>query len=379
MKNTTASSSLSFGLTGLLALTGCVGTSDSALPEKTALETLSVVVTTTILGSVVRDIVTCAVGDDAGLSVIMPMGVDPHDFQASSEQVALMVGADLTVVNGLGLEAGLVSTFETLSAEGNPIYEVAAEVNPLPFGRSDDDHAGEEKASDDHAGDDHAGEEKAGDDHAADEHAGEEKASDDHAADDHAGEEKAGDDHANEDEHGHGGFDPHFWFDMDRMATAAELVGVRLGAVGGEQYVTCGESVGAEIRAAEGNIIRILSSVPSAQRILVTDHDALAYFADRYDFEVVGVVIPGGSTLGETSSQDLATLVSVMRDRQVSAIFGNQATNADILAVLADEVGSRVSVTKVFVGSLGGPGSGAETYIDMMTTNATRISQALAD
>ena len=349
MKNTTVSSSLSFGLTGLLALTGCVGTSDSALPEKTALETLSVVVTTTILGSVVRDIVTCAVGDDAGLSVIMPMGVDPHDFQASSEQVALMVGADLTVVNGLGLEAGLVSTFETLSAEGNPIFEVAGEVNPLPFGRSDDDHAGEEKASDDHA------------------------------ADEHAGEEKAGDDHANEDEHGHGGFDPHFWFDMDRMATAAELVGVRLGAVGGEQYVTCGESVGAEIRAAEGNIIRILSSVPSAQRILVTDHDALAYFADRYDFEVVGVVIPGGSTLGETSSQDLATLVSVMRDRQVSAIFGNQATNADILAVLADEVGSRVSVTEVFVGSLGGPGSEAETYIDMMTTNATRISQALAD
>ena len=349
MKNTTASSSLSFGLTGLLALTGCVGTSDSALPEKTALETLSVVVTTTILGSVVRDIVTCAAGDDAGLSVIMPMGVDPHDFQASSEQVALMVGADLTVVNGLGLEAGLVSTFETLSAEGNPIFEVAGEVNPLPFGRSDDDHAGEEKASDDHA------------------------------ADEHAGEEKAGDDHANEDEHGHGGFDPHFWFDMDRMATAAELVGVRLGAVGGEQYVICGESVGAEIRVAEGNIIRILSAVPSERRILVTDHDALAYFANRYDFEVVGVVIPGGSTLGETSSQDLATLVSVMRDRQVSAIFGNQATNADILAVLADEVGSRVSVTEVFVGSLGGPGSEAETYIDMMTTNATRISQALAD
>jgi zinc/manganese transport system substrate-binding protein len=353
MKNTTVSSSLSFGLTGLLALTGCVGTSDSALPEKTALETLSVVVTTTILGSVVRDIVTCAVGDDAGLSVIMPMGVDPHDFQASSEQVALMVGADLTVVNGLGLEAGLVSTFETLSAEGNPIFEVAGEVNPLPFGRSDDDHAGEEKASDDHAADEHAGEEKAGDDHANEDE--------------------------DEDEHGHGGFDPHFWFDMDRMATAAELVGVRLGAVGGEQYVICGESVGAEIRVAEGNIIRILSAVPSERRILVTDHDALAYFANRYDFEVVGVVIPGGSTLGETSSQDLATLVSVMRDRQVSAIFGNQATNADILAVLADEVGSRVSVTEVFVGSLGGPGSEAETYIDMMTTNATRISQALAD
>jgi len=349
MKNLTAFSSLSFSLTGLLAVAGCVGPPDSSSPEKTAPEQLSVVATTTILGNVVRDIVTCGAGTDAGLSVVMPIGVDPHDFQASSDQVALMVGADLIVVNGLGLEAGLVSTFETLSAEGNPIFEVAAEVNPLPFGRSDDDHAGEEKAGDDHADGDHADE------------------------------GNADEGNVDEDEHGHGGLDPHFWFDMDRMATAAELIGVRLGAVGGEPYVACGERVAGEIRAAESNVTRILSAVPSERRILVTDHDALAYFADRYDFEVVGVVIPGGSTLGETSSQDLATLVSVMKDRQVSAIFGNQATNADILAVLADEVGSSVSVTEVFVGSLGGPGSEAETYIDMMTTNATRIAQALAD
>jgi zinc/manganese transport system substrate-binding protein len=350
MKNIAAFSSVSFGLTGLLALTGCVGNSDTALPERPEPEQLSVVTTTTILGSVVRDILTCVSGTDAGLSVVMPIGVDPHDFQASSEQVALMVGADLIVANGLGLEEGLVSTFETLSADGNPIFEVAAEVNPLPFGKSDDDH------------DDHAGEEETGDDHA------------DH--DDHAGEEETGDDH---DDHGHGGLDPHFWFDMDRMATAAELVGARLGAVGGDNYVACGERIGAEIRVAEDNVIRILSAVSPERRILVTDHDALAYFADRYNFEVVGVVIPGGSTLGEANSRHLATLVSVIKDLQVSAIFGNQAADADILAVLADEVGSGVVVKEVFVGSLGGPGSEAETYIDMMTTNATRISEALAD
>ena len=63
----------------------------------------SVVVTTTVLGSVVGEILTCAVGDDSSMTVLMPIGADPHDFQASSAQVALMAGADLVVVNGLGL------------------------------------------------------------------------------------------------------------------------------------------------------------------------------------------------------------------------------------------------------------------------------------
>jgi zinc/manganese transport system substrate-binding protein len=162
------------------------------------------------------------------------------------------------------------------------------------------------------------------------------------------------------------------------MATVAELIGNEL-ADSGDMFVECGKSVAEEIRQAEVAVVEVLSGIPEANRVLVTDHDALGYFADKYDFSVVGVVIPGGSTLAEPNSQELAALVRVIRDKNVRAIFANIATASTVVTVLADEVGQDVSVVNIFVGSLGGPGTGAETYIDMMTTNAALIAAALTD
>ena len=306
----------------------------------------SVVVTTTILGSVVGDIATCAVGDDSSVTVLMPLGADPHDFQASSAQVAQMAKADLIVANGLGLEEGMMDALENIEADGGPLMEIASLLDPLPLGNLDG-----------HVEDDH-------DDHAEDDHA-----EDDHELEDPAAEEEA---------HDHGDFDPHFWFDMERMAQAAELIGAELALTGGEAYETCGASVAADIRATELDVITTLEEIPERDRILVTDHDALGYFADRYDFRIVGVVIPGGSTLGETNSQELAALVATMTTENVAAIFGDTATNSELLDVLASELDSDVSVIQLYVGSLGGPDSGAETYQEMMLINAALIAQGLS-
>lgn len=314
----------------------------------------SVVVTTTVLGSVVGEILTCAVGDDSSMTVLMPLGADPHDFQASSAQVALMAGADLVVVNGLGLEEGVLDAVENVEADGVSVLEIAALIDPLPFGEDRGDEKADEESHDDHGHED---------EHSDDEHSEEDDHSDDESHDDH----------------GHGDFDPHFWFDMERMALAAELIGAKLSENGGEIFATCGKSVAAEIRATEVVVADALSSVLEANRVLVTDHDALGYLAERYDYEVVGVVIPGGSTLGDANSSDLATLVATIVSKKVKAIFGNTASSPALLETLADEVGGNVQVVALFVGSLGGPGSGAESYLEMMTTNATRIAFALAD
>jgi len=328
------SRALIFTLATAFALSGCATTvtpaetttpdpapSASAVP---AGPSLNIVVTTTVLGSVVKDIATCAVGDDFDVTVLMPIGVDPHDFQASSEQVARMVAADLVVTNGLGLEEGLLAAIDTVAADGGNVMEIGPLIDPLPFGSSD------------------------------------------------------GDDHAGEDDHGHaGGFDPHFWFDMDRMATAATLIGIQLDAAGGSGYSACGATVAAEIDQANSAIETILDSVPVTSRVLVTDHDALSYFAERYDYRIVGVVIPGGSTLGAPNSRELAALVSVIQQENVPAIFGDSAFAPDVLEVLAAEAGRGVGVVPLYIGSIGGPGSGAETYRDMMTTNAERIAEAL--
>ena len=304
----------------------------------------SVVVTTTVLGSVVGEILTCAVGDDSSMTVLMPLGADPHDFQASSAQVALMAGADLVVVNGLGLEEGVLDAVENVEADGVSVLEIASLVDPLPFGEEHSEDKADEESHDDHG----------------------------HEEEDHSDEES-------HDDHGHGEFDPHFWFDMERMAVAAELIGAALAGNGDETFASCGENVAAEIRTTEVLVADALSSVLEANRVLVTDHDALGYLAERYDYDVVGVVIPGGSTLGDANSSDLADLVATIQDEGVRAIFGNTAGSPALLETLADEVGGSVQVVELFVGSLGGPGSGAESYAEMMTTNATRIASALAD
>ena len=167
------------------------------------------------------------------------------------------------------------------------------------------------------------------------------------------------------------------WFDMTRMATAAELIGAQLATTGGTAYAECGTEMADRIRAAEAEVRATLESVPADRRILVTDHDALGYLADAYGYEIAGTVIPSGTTLAEPSSADLAELVSVIVAEDVPAIFANSAEPSTLADAVAAETGRDVQVVSLYVGSLGEPGSGAEDYLSMMATDANLIATAL--
>jgi ABC-type Zn uptake system ZnuABC Zn-binding protein ZnuA len=305
-----------------LVLAAC-GTSD----EQTAQDSseVSVVATTTILGDVVGRVAECA---GASSTTVMPAGVDPHDFTPSSQQVAEVVGADLVVANGLGLEEGLVDVLDSAAADGATVMEVAPLVDPLPF-----------------TGGGHADEA-------------------DSAEDDHSDESS---------------LDPHFWHDVSRMARSASVVGDELAALTGDDaFATCGGDVATELTQTDAQVRDILAAVPAGQRVMVTDHDAFGYFAQAYDFEVAGVVVPGGTTLAEPSSQELSKLVRVIQDEGVEAIFSNSAAPTTLTDAVAEEVGTDIEVVELYVGSLGPSGSGADTYTGMVLTNAERVASALS-
>jgi len=304
--------------------------SDSADDAADATGT-TVVATTTVLGDVVARVAECGGGT---ATTIMPIGTDPHDFSPSSDEVARMVNADLVVANGLDLEEGLADALTSATTDGAAVLEVAPMVDPLPFGIA-------------------GGHDEDGD-----------------AAPD-------GDPAADGDEHG--SLDPHFWHDAARMAVAAEVIGAELADVTGDNaYTECGTQVAEQLLQTDEQVREILSAVPVEQRVMVTDHDAFGYFAEAYDLEIAGVVIPGGATLAEPSSRELADLVAVITDEDVPAIFANTEAPSTLTDAVAAEVGSEIAVVELYVGSLGGPGSGAETYDSMMTTNAQRIADALA-
>ncbi len=330
---------------GLLVLSGCsTAAEESAVSRETSVadrgETTlegvtTLFATTTVLGSVLEELVTCVGDQSVAVDVLMPIGSDPHDFAPSSEQLADMADAGVVVSNGLGLEGGLTDALDQLEADGGVVYHVAEWIDPLPFA---------EMATDEH---------------------------------DHGHDDEHSEDEAEGDEHGHGEFDPHFWLDMSRMAEVAEQLGIGLEPVLGADSSVCGESVAADILAAEAEVTAILDAIPDERRLLVTDHEAFSYFAARYNFDIAGVVIPGGSTLAEPSSQELATLVATIEELSVPALMGNIHEQSDLLTAVAAESGD-LTVVSLYVGSIGGPDSGAEDYPSMMLTNAQLVADALS-
>jgi zinc/manganese transport system substrate-binding protein len=163
------------------------------------------------------------------------------------------------------------------------------------------------------------------------------------------------------------------------MADAAREIGSALEAIhpdGG--WPERADGFAAELAGADTEIREILSAIPEDRRSLVTNHRSFGYFADRYGFEVVGVVIPGGSTLADPSSAELARLVGTLREHNISAIFGETTEPVTLAEAISEELGGSVEVVRLYTGSLGEPGSGADTLIGMLLTNAELIAGALA-
>ena len=175
------------------------------------------------------------------------------------------------------------------------------------------------------------------------------------------------------------GDDPHFFTDPARMVQAAEgIVDAVAEHVDVDEAALRERAAGYldELRALDAQVEETLAPVPDPQRILVTNHEVFGYFAERYGFEVVGTVIPSTTTGGSAAAGDLAALIEVIRTEGVPAVFADTSSPADLARALAADAGD-IEVVELFSESLGDDGSGGETYLDMMRTNATRITEAL--
>jgi len=174
--------------------------------------------------------------------------------------------------------------------------------------------------------------------------------------------------------------DPHFFTDPLRIADAAAAISDFLGetvtGIDDAALTANTEAYLAELRALDVEISEEMAALPQDRRILVTNHEVYGYFADRYGFEIVGTVIPSGTTVDTASAQALAALAQVVEDQQVPAIFADTSSSDELAQTLADEVGS-VEVVELFSESLGPSDSAGATYVQMIRTNATRIIDAL--
>ena len=362
----------------------------------------SVVATTGIWADVVSNV---GCDDSVSVTTLIPQGGDPHTYEPSLRDRETMDAADLVVANGLGLEERLTDTLEAVAADGVHVFEVAEHIDTIEFEFSGghDDHEGhdhdeedghdnhdeedghddhdEEDGHDDHdeedGHDDHDEEDGHDDDHEGHDHDEEDGHDDDHEGHDHD-EEDGHDDHDDHAGHDHSGGDPHVWFDLRRVAgVLGELADELIHAGADADTVNgCLDAYREALAEADAEVAEILDAVPADRRIMITNHDAFGYFADRYDFEVVGTVIPSLSTAAETNPALLEELAEIIEHEGVPAVF-SETTHSDVdIQALATAAGD-IAVVQLLTGSLAPAGEDGDTLIGMLRFNAQAIADAL--
>ncbi|MGA0389170.1 MAG: metal ABC transporter substrate-binding protein [Ilumatobacteraceae bacterium] len=308
--------------------------SDSAASDLTALATTSIwadVTSNALCGAEVESII--------------PLGADPHSWEPSIRVPEDIAAANLLVRNGLFLEERLMATLDAVEESATPTLSLAS----LVASEEDDDH-------DDHADHD---DEADHDDH------------DDHA--DH-------DDEADHDDHGHphhSGPDPHLWMDPTLVARAATLIADAAVEAGWPESVKdCAADYSGQLAALDEEIASQVSVVDVGDRVLVTNHDALGRFAERYGFTVLGTVLPATSTLAEANPADLTALADEILAAGVTTIFYDFQSSSVDAESLAERLDG-VEVAALLTGSLVEDSEVGADYITMMQTNVQRILSAI--
>jgi len=266
--------------------------------------------------NILGDVVENLTGDAAEVTILMKPNADPHSFEISAQEAARMNGADLLVTNGLGLEEGLQQHIDRTAAAGVPTVVAGDVIDVLPYSSDD----------------------------------------------------------------ANGADDPHFWTDPARMVDVVDTVEEALAEVDGidvAQVRSNAETYRGELAELDEEMSAAFAAIPVERRALVTNHHVFGYLADRFDFRLIGAVIPGGTTLAAPSAADLRDLTDAIDEAGVRTIFAESSQPDRLIQVLAAEADVQVEVIELFTESLTEPGEGADTYLTMMRANTDRIADGL--
>lgn len=315
---------------------------------------LSVVATTSIIADVARNVG----GDLVEVHALIPPDTDAHAFQPAPQDAVMIEAAKVVLVNGAGLEEGLLQLVESTARVDLTV--VSQGVAVLAFGESQPD-----EGVDDHEADEHGTAETIGllgeDAECEVEEAHEDEAE------------------AEEEDHEHGACDPHFWGDPTNVIIWAQNITDAFAAADPTNAQTYQANAAAyieQLEALDAELEALFATLPEDARRIVTNHDFLSYFAARYGFEVIGTVIPSVSSLAEPAPQDVAELVAVIEQEGVRTIFAEVSDAAQLAQVIASDADD-VTVATLYSDSLSAPDGPAATYLDYMRANASTITEAL--
>ncbi len=173
--------------------------------------------------------------------------------------------------------------------------------------------------------------------------------------------------------------DPHMWWDIGickKYVLAIRDALSREDPQGKNIYAQNSAKYIQQLNALDAQTQKAFANIPEARRKIVTNHDAFAYFAARYNIKIVGTIVAGGSTNTEPSAKEIAALIQTIRHEKVRAIFTENTVNEKLARTIAAETGATIAPA-LYSDALGLPGSDAETFIKMFSHNVANILAAI--
>ena len=344
----------------LIACSG--GSAEAGCPEIDGRE-INVVATTPMIGEFVSQVG----GENINLTILMPPEANPHTYEPAPQDAGKIADADLVFYTGLMYEpAALIELLENSVCGSEALAEVGESVFPIEFkegGHDDHDDHGE-KGHDDHGEEGH-------DDH-------DEEGHDDHDEEGHDDHDEEGhDDHDGHEGHGHGAYDPHFWFDPNRVAYAAEFIESKLvnfDPSNASDYEAAGKAYVTELKGLVSQVSELISSVPSQNRKLITTHESLGYLEAKFGLEVLSTIIPDLDSSNEISPSQLVGVIDVIEDNNVKVIFIEAEAPSVYAETIVAETGIK-AVEGLWVETLR-PG---QTYPEFLMTAVELIVENLTN
>jgi zinc/manganese transport system substrate-binding protein len=272
----------------------------------------TIVVTYSILGSIVKDLV----GDQANVIVSIPNGLDPHEWAPSAKDIEAINKADLVVRNGLGLESGLEKTLQVAQQAGVKFFTASDYITVRYVGPGEGIPSGSPDQTT-------------------------------------------------------GAPDPHLWMDPLAIKSIAAGLVTTLKTDLNLDVAAAAAALENQLDSLNIQVADILSVIPQDNRKLVTGHESMGYFARRYSFALIGVIIPSLSSQAEVSAAEMAALKKTIEDNQVKAIFTELGTSPAAAKTIGEETG--VQVIELAAVVLPPDGS----YFTFMTDIANTIANAL--
>ncbi len=274
---------------------------------------LNVLATETFLADIAQNVA----GSRVHVNVLIPIGVDPHSFEPTPADIKKVADSNVLIINGAGVEAFLDRLLQNAGGK-----RLVVEASKTLTSRKPS--VGEPVDADNPV-------------------------------------------------------DPHFWLDPNNVVKYVENIRDGLSQAdpdGAATYTANAAAYIAKLKELDQWIADQVKPLPPARRLLVTNHESLGYFADRYGFKIIGAIIPSVSTGSSPSAQQLAQLINHIRSTQAPAIFLETGANPQMANQVAQETGIKV-ITDLYTHSISDANGPAPTYIDMMKYDVRTMVDAL--